>query len=339
VGALFVLLGIFIFFFSLIALAIKAIRKKPTKNFKIGVIVGLAMFVGGVFMTPSNSEPVTSTPVKTVASQNEDTAKKDAEEKSKAEADAKAKAAEEKKKAEEEKKQKEILTFNGDMDLKATNGKVQMSITSNVPDGGIFEIAIMDNKLNIQSDFVPIKDGKITKEFSIPKEWGVGFIAGTALFRFNLEDHPQPDNIKKIYGDKGEKMAGGSAVENNLGGKNGQIEGKTVAYPDEQTVKTEQQKLFKQTIAEMVKVSNGIIVDILPRHGSNKWDVVNVVVSDSWYYSQDYEKERFAEQVGSSVENLVLNAGLAEGTVLVYFVDTYGKTVADPKIFGGYEIK
>jgi len=104
VGALFVLLGIFIFFFSLIALAIKAIRKKPTKNFKIGVIVGLAMFVGGVFMTPSNSEPVTATPVKTVSSQNGDKAKVEADAKAKAEAEAK--AAEEKKKAEEEAKRK-----------------------------------------------------------------------------------------------------------------------------------------------------------------------------------------------------------------------------------------
>lgn len=48
-------LGFFIFGLSIIFWAFNAIRKKGTRIFKIGVLLGVVLFVSGVFM--SNSEP------------------------------------------------------------------------------------------------------------------------------------------------------------------------------------------------------------------------------------------------------------------------------------------
>ena len=55
----------------------------------------------------------------------------------------------------------------------------------------------------------------------------------------------------------------------------------------------------------------------------------------------DYEKERFAETVGSTLEQIIKNAGKVanDDIVHVYFYDAYGKELAAPGIFGGYKIK
>lgn len=231
-----------------------------------------------------------------------------------------------------------LLNFQGNMNLRVSGNKVIATVNSNVPDGGIFEVTIMNGKFNVQSEFIPIKEGKIVKEFNITKKWGVGYIAGMALFRFTLDKHPQPANIRQVYGEKGEKLSGQLIATNNSGDKYASINAEAVAYPDESTVKNEQQKLFKQAIKSLIKSSKGIIVDVTPRYGE-RWDMVNVVVSDVWYNSQDYEKERFAETVGGAVEKLVIDAGLDKDTVSVFFVDTYGKDLATPKMLGGYDIE
>lgn len=36
------------------------------------------------------------------------------------------------------------------------------------------------------------------------------------MFRFNSEENPQPEIVKKTYGEFGEKLKGTLAVENNL---------------------------------------------------------------------------------------------------------------------------
>lgn len=237
----------------------------------------------------------------------------------------------------EEKVDDEVLEFKGDMELKVVEDQVVMTITSNVPVGGIFELAVANNQFDIVSDFVEIQDGKIEKEFDI-SEWDIGYITGMAMFRFNLEEHPQPDHIKEIYGEKGEKMKGEQAVETFDGGYFGNVEAVTIAYPDEATVQAKLDELFINALKELIEVSEGVIRKIEPQ---GTWEIVHVIVSDSWYYSMDYEKERFAETVGSTLEQIIKSAGKVanDDIVHVYFYDAYGKELAAPGIFGGYKIK
>lgn len=230
----------------------------------------------------------------------------------------------------------EILEFEGEFELKASEDKITMVLNSNVPDGGLFEIAIMDGEFNTESNVVEIENGTIEYDFPVEK-FDVGYVSGMAQFRFNLEDHPQPDHIKEIYGENGEHMTGSQATENNLDGMNGSLESSTIAYPDEETVSSKLVGLFDEAIEEIITTSEGIIIDIRPM--GDDWKIVDVIVSDDWYYSADHEKERFAEQVGGVVEQLVTNSELADGVISVYFKDAYGKELAAPGVFGGYKIR
>lgn len=232
----------------------------------------------------------------------------------------------------------DILEFTGSMTATASEGKITVNIDTNALDGAIFEVSVIDGNLNIKSDFLEVKDGKIVHDFEIPSDWGPSYFAYNAMFRFNLDEHPQPQHIKDVYGEFGENLTGELTSENHLNGKNAVIEGGTVAYPSETVVKEQIDKEFNKAIDEMIAVSGGVVLDIIPK-SEDDWGIVYVFVSDAWYYSPEHEKERFAEQVGAAVEQVVKGAGKTDGSVMVYFKDSYGKELASPKILGGYKIK
>lgn len=235
--------------------------------------------------------------------------------------------------------QEELQTFEGVLDMKVDDNKVIMTVTSNVPDGGVFELNLLDGNFNVLFEQVAIENGKVEHAFEIPDDWGIGYIAGSAWFRFNSDEVPQPENIKELYGENGEHMKGDLASENHTGGYNGMLDSITIAFPDEATVKEAAAQLLEDAFAEMIDISEGVIIDIKP-HPIEEWDIVYVYVSDAWYYSEEHEKERFAEQIGESVQNIVFNTGMASGEIVhVYFKDSYEKDLATPKIFGGYNIK
>ncbi|QBK24966.1 hypothetical protein [Ureibacillus thermophilus] len=232
----------------------------------------------------------------------------------------------------------DILEFTGSMTATASEGKITVNIETNALDGALFEVSIIDGNFNVKSDFLEVKDGKIVHDFEIPPEWGPAYFAYNAMFRFNLDEHPQPQHIKDVYGGVGENLTGNLTSENNLNGKNATIEGGTVAYPSEEAVKSHIDNEFNNVIAEMISVSEGVLIDIRPMSGDD-WGIVDVIVSDVWYYTPEHEKERFAESVGTAVEKVVINSGKADGSVMVYFKDGYGKELATPKILGGYKIQ
>ena len=229
----------------------------------------------------------------------------------------------------------------GDIKVEIKDDKVIATITSNVIDGTIFEVLIMDSKFESVSGFLTIKKGKASKEFEIPEAWDIGYLGVTASIRFNLDEHPQPESVKQVYGENGEKLEGDLSVDNNLGGKNINLKTSAIPYPDEKTVKAKQDEIFADAIAEIKKLGDGIIVDVEPYIPSEGWSMVKVIVSDSWYYSQEHEKERFTEQVGDTVATIIQNTGQVEPDkhVSVYFYDAYDKELASPKILGGYKIK
>lgn len=232
----------------------------------------------------------------------------------------------------------EILTFRGEMNLEIEQNTAKMTVSSNVPDGGVFELAIMNNDLEILSDFVPIKDGKIIKEFNIPNDWGVGYISGLALFKFDTPDYSQPDNIKEIYGENGKNMEGELTTNNSIGGKNASIKTVIEPYPDKETVASRQDETLHMVLGEVIDKSNGTILQIRP-YGDN-WSMIKVIIGDGWYYLQDYQKERFAEQSAELVEMIVKKSGKVnmDKTVGVFFYDRYNKELASPKMLGGYKI-
>lgn len=229
---------------------------------------------------------------------------------------------------------KDVLNFQGDMTLSVKGKNIVANIHSNVPDGGLFEVAILSGQLNLKSAVLPIKNGEIIYEIPVPNDWEPSYYAGMAIFRFNAENIKQPDHIKAIYGEHGEKMTGPQAQENNLGGKNGIIQSHPIAFPDEETVKKSQADKVHKALAEAVKNSDGLILDIQ----TPEWSTIYVVVSDAWYYMPQYQKERFAQSIGPSIENLIVNAGLAD-IVTVSFVDSFGTTVAYKGFLGDYKVK
>lgn len=239
-----------------------------------------------------------------------------------------------------EEEQPDMINFEAKMNLEVEEKKIIVTIDTNVPDGGLFEVLLMNGKLESVSDFIPVENGKAVKIFDVSK-WDVGYITGTAMFRFDLKEHPQPQNIIEIYGENGQKLKGSKVIEGHDGYMFGQIEPVTIAYPDKQTVINKQQELLLAALNEMIKASNGVILKIQPHFKDGDWSSVAVTVSDSWYYSQDYEKERFAEQVGAAIQNVIKTSGLVDKNdfISVYFYDTYQKELASPKLLGGYKIK
>lgn len=234
----------------------------------------------------------------------------------------------------------EQLTFQGNMNYKVDGNKIILTIESNVPDGGLFEVSLITGKFDVLSEFIAIKDHKIEKEFTIPKKWGTCYIGAMADFRFNVDSKSQPDSIQELYGTKGEKILGSQVQDNSAGGKNGVIETLQIPYPDAETVNAEQGMLFDNALAEIIDKSNGIILSIDPYSDKNDWSMVKVILSDTWYYSQDFEKERFAEQMTATLEQIIKDAGKvkSDSTVGIFYYDSYGEELASPKIFGGYKI-
>ena len=238
---------------------------------------------------------------------------------------------------------KDLLKFYGKLDLEIVNNTIIATIDSNVPDGGVFEITIMNGNFETLNDSVVIKNGKVLKEFIIPEEWGIGYLSGMAFFRFNSEENPQPIEIREVYGEYGENMLGDNTIENHEGenGKNGEIDIVTIAYPDEETIEKEIDKLLITALNELIATSQGVIIKIQPHFEDSDWSSVAVTLSDAWYYLQEYEKERFAEQYADVIEKIIKNTGKVKSDefVTVYYFDQYQKELAAPKVFGGYNIK
>jgi hypothetical protein len=92
-------------------------------------------------------------------------------------------------------------------------------------------------------------------------------------------------------------------------------------------------------LKKIIEQSDGVIQKIEAR--DTNWDGMNVIVSDSWYYAEDFEKERFVESYGGQISEVILKYMYVIGKddVKIYFVDEYGKEVVAPKLLGGYKIK
>lgn len=93
-------------------------------------------------------------------------------------------------------------------------------------------------------------------------------------------------------------------------------------------------------LKEIYKQADGAILEIKPR--DNSWSQIDVTVSDSWYYSQDFQKERFVETYGTLISQVILDyiyIITGEDRVFVYFIDEFGNRLASPKLFEGWKVE
>lgn len=229
------------------------------------------------------------------------------------------------------------LTFEGELEIEVVGNKVIMTIDTNVPDGGIFEVAILNGDMNMISDYVPVSSGKVVKEFLVPEDWKMGYYGAIAFLRFNLKEVKQPDYIIEFYGKDGEKMKGNLVQVTDSGGKNGMPDNVVFPYPSKQAI----EETFYGLLDELIEMSDGLVLNIQPHYKEGDWKSVAVTLSDEWYDGADYEKERVAETIAEVIQGLVIGAGFVEedSLVHVHFYDSYQKKLASPKMFGGYKIE
>ncbi len=228
-------------------------------------------------------------------------------------------------------------TFEGEMDIEVLGNKVIMTINTNVPDGGIFEVAILTGDMNMISDYVPVSSGKVIKEFIVPEDWKIGHYGAIAFLRFNLPEVQQPDHIIELYGENGEKMLGNLTQVTDNDGKNGMPDAVFFPYPSIEAI----EEAFYGLLDELIETSDGLILNIQPHYTEGDWESVAVTLSDEWYDGADYEKERLAETIEEVLQGIVIGAGFVEedSLVHVHFYDSYQKKLASPKMFGGYKIE
>ena len=94
--------------------------------------------------------------------------------------------------------------------------------------------------------------------------------------------------------------------------------------------------LYFDAMDGLITVSGGVIIEFQTLK-KDDYSVIHVIVSDEWYKSEEYEKERFVEIAAENVDIISDETGVAP-FVSVYFYDAYGKKVAEPKLLGGYKI-
>lgn len=112
-------------------------------------------------------------------------------------------------------------------------------------------------------------------------------------------------------------------------------------YFETTSMSDDEYELFLATLNTFIEMSEGTLIKIEPRLKDDDWRNVSIVVSDAWYYSEDFEKERFSESTSEMVKEVIKGFNLvpADKSILITFFDVNEKELASPKTFGGYDIK
>lgn len=213
-----------------------------------------------------------------------------------------------------------------------------VEIDAKAIDGTIIEITpLSETKYDkFDTKYPEIKNGKGKCSFDL-ESWPEGTITVTALMSFSMEGRQQPDNVKAVYGEKGEYF---KSKNKNPSYNFVFATPNKVAFPNEEAVRKLKDKEFTKKLNEFIKDYKGFIIDIYPSKEYD-WKIIYVKMNDDWYLGQDYQKERFAEDTSLFIRNLVYNykKESKEELIHVYFMDKYNKELAKPGLLGGYKIK
>jgi hypothetical protein len=236
-------------------------------------------------------------------------------------------------------KQEQIYDLKFDPQITTTckDGSVIINANVNCPDGAIMQTSMLSADLKeVYNDKPVVKDKKISSTFKLTNT-DVKNYAGMITFQFNADSIKQPDNVKEVYGQRGEKLEGNNAQEANFsdGGK-GKIATASfeLPYPSKEAVNNKIDELFNQMVSTIRDSSNGTILNI--EHPSS--GIIHMQVSNEWYLMKDTEKKYFAEEMLKTFTQVVKNLDNQDTIVFTIFDESLN-TVASSKFLGGMDIE
>ena len=109
-----------------------------------------------------------------------------------------------------------------------------------------------------------------------------------------------------------------------------------VANVSEEVLVKEDVDSYFVAMQGLIALSDGVIIEVKTAR-KDDCSIIHVIVSDAWYNSEEYQKERFAESVAEVIESISSESGVSN-SVSVYFYDANDKRLAEPKLFGGHKI-
>lgn len=177
------------------------------------------------------------------------------------------------------------------------------------------------------------------------RNWKVWAGIFGALFIIGLftpdEEVAEPDEAEKVTATAEDKAAEKIEKEEAVAKKKAQQE----AEKAEATRVAEARRAeVNAALFKIAEVSEGTLsnVYVTPYAPEGILTQISADVSDAWYHSQDFEKERFAEVVYGAIKATLVEVGAIENrdeTIIVTLYDGHGKELAKSKMFGGFKIK
>ena len=260
---------------SLIWLIICAVRKKSKKHAGIALLVSIVLFFAGALMLPSGETPQAGS-----AEQAEQTKK--------------------------EKKPEYSLEFNPEYIVNCSDTSITIDVNYKCPDGALIQALVIDGTLEESySDTLPVKDGKVSFSFDL-ENTDTKVYNTMLIFQFNSGEIVQPDNVKAVYGEYGEKLTGKNAAESKVEGhedaKNATMTF-SIDYPNTEAVTTLKNSTWNKYMTEIVNASDGLITNIR----RTKENIYDVYFTNSWYLLSNEEKEYIANTLYDGIKTAAKN--------------------------------
>lgn len=266
------------FIVSVVLLIKAAVKKESKKPALIGIGASFAVFVICIALTPvpdAEDSSGSGEPAKQVEQQEEQ--------------------------PKQPEKPEYSTEFNPEYSVKCGDESIIVNVEFNAPDGAVLELVVFDNDLNSFSDKQEIKDGKARFELNVDDDSAKKYSA-LLSFQFNADSIVQPDGVKSVFGDYGEKMTGDNANDATVNGeenkgKNGSITF-DIYYPDKESVTAANQALWDEACEKIVESSDGLITS-LQRTDERMYDVY---FSNSWYLLSEGEKQYLVNEIWNMVQ-------------------------------------
>ncbi len=208
--------------------------------------------------------------------------------------------------------------FDGTLTVNRENDLITMEIATNAPDNALFELSLVNDDQKVLSSVESVLNGRISKEFTIPEEWGTSLVLCNAVMPFNFPSIKQPDAVKKIYGNNGSKMDSPLAEANNLKGFNGVLRMQYFTYPDNMAY-------IDKAVKKIVNESE-LLEAIYPEPETTGWSAPVVVFSAEWSALEVSEKKQICKDLEKNLKKF-LKQHTGSTTIVVTFKDNQGNII------------
>lgn len=214
------------------------------------------------------------------------------------------------------------VKFKGDLIVTNEDRKLKVNLDTNSPDGAIFTVIVTTANFDTLSENLTIKNGKADYIFDIPKKWGDLTVSVTAVLTFKNNEIKQPENIKEFF--KNEGIA---------------LDIKSIDIPSKEIVQKAKETVYQNTKKELIKASNGLILEIGEFQDENRVAVI-VIFDNIWYQIEKYEKEEIVNSLDSALKSLIANTkNISPDKVFVFYKNKNHKDLVNRTMFGKLEIK